>query len=60
MKLGYALMPLSALLLGACMSQPDYRQTSAELPTVASVDLDRYVGKWHEIARYPNGLSAAV
>ena len=54
MKFEYALMPLSALVLGACMSQPDYRQTSAELPTVASVDLDRYVGKWHEIARYPN------
>src|SRR5664279_4734108 len=24
------------------------------LPTVSSVDLTRYVGKWYEIARYPN------
>jgi len=24
------------------------------LPTVPSVDLDRYAGAWHEIARYPN------
>lgn len=24
------------------------------LPTVPSVDLDRYAGTWHEIARYPN------
>jgi apolipoprotein D and lipocalin family protein len=24
------------------------------LPVVAAVDLDRYAGKWHEIARYPN------
>lgn len=54
MKFKYALMPLSALILGACMSQPDYRESTAELQTVASVDLDRYVGKWHEIARYPN------
>jgi Lipocalin-like domain len=26
----------------------------ALLPTVSSVDLTRYVGKWYEIARYPN------
>jgi apolipoprotein D and lipocalin family protein len=26
----------------------------APLPVVESIDLDRYVGKWHEIARYPN------
>jgi apolipoprotein D and lipocalin family protein len=26
----------------------------APLPTVASLDLDRYAGTWHEIARYPN------
>ena len=26
----------------------------APLPTVPTVDLDRYVGTWHEIARYPN------
>lgn len=24
------------------------------LPTVSQVDLSRYVGKWYEIARYPN------
>ncbi len=26
----------------------------APLPVVAAVDLDRYAGQWHEIARYPN------
>ncbi len=26
----------------------------APLPVVTAVDLDRYAGKWHEIARYPN------
>lgn len=54
MNIKHGLLPLSALLLSACMSQPDYRETTAELPVVASVDLDRYAGKWHEIARYPN------
>ena len=26
------------------------------MQTVAQVDLDRYVGLWYEIARYPNGF----
>jgi apolipoprotein D and lipocalin family protein len=30
------------------------RAEQAPLPTVPSVDLDRYAGTWHEIARYPN------
>jgi len=28
--------------------------SEAPLPTVSSVDLQRYAGKWYEIARYPN------
>ncbi|MFN4183481.1 MAG: lipocalin family protein [Hyphomonas sp.] len=56
MKLKQMMAPLSALVLAACISQPDYRATDAELPTVAEVDLSRYVGKWHEIARYPNSF----
>jgi apolipoprotein D and lipocalin family protein len=28
--------------------------TRNPLPTVAQVDLARYAGEWHEIARYPN------
>lgn len=30
-----------------------------EVQTVPSVDLDRYLGKWYEIARYPNGFQKA-
>jgi len=26
----------------------------SDLPTVPSVDLNRYVGRWYEISRYPN------
>jgi apolipoprotein D and lipocalin family protein len=29
-------------------------QTKTEVRTVPSVNLDRYVGKWYEIAKYPN------
>ena len=29
-------------------------RAAAPLPTVPALDLDRYVGVWHEIARYPN------
>lgn len=46
-----AILFLAAILLaaglGACASRPP-------LATVPSVDLKRYAGTWHEIARYPN------
>ena len=39
----------AALLLGACVSQPD-----ATTPKpVPAVDLKRYLGTWHEVARLP-------
>jgi len=44
------------ILLGACTSQPDYRSAEAPPPTVERVDLERYAGLWHEIARYPNSF----
>lgn len=44
------------LVLSGCASQPDYRADDTPPATVASVDLDRYVGKWYEIARYPNSF----
>lgn len=45
---------LSALmLLAACASQPVNRAAVNPLP-VASVDIERYLGMWHEAARLPN------
>jgi len=38
---------LIALVFGGCASRPP-------LTTVPEVDLDRYQGKWFEIAKYPN------
>ena len=42
-----AIMAVSALVVRA-------QKPSNDLPTVAKVDLNRYAGKWYEIARYPN------
>jgi apolipoprotein D and lipocalin family protein len=45
-----ALLIAVLALLSACMSTP-----SAFAPvTVPAVDLNRYAGRWYEIARYPN------
>ena len=41
-----------AILLTACTTPRP--QTGAPLATVPQVDLDRYVGRWHELARTPN------
>ena len=40
------------LLLGACAATP----SGPPVQTVAAVDLGRYAGTWHEIARFPNSF----
>ncbi|MFN3834681.1 MAG: lipocalin family protein [Glycocaulis sp.] len=52
----FRLGPLLAagLLLTACQPQPSGRDSAEPLRTVDSVDLDRYLGRWFEIARYEN------
>jgi len=48
-------LPLLALLgATACLNQPDFRADTSTPPVVAEVDLERYAGLWHEVARYPN------
>lgn len=49
----------TALILSACANQPVYRQSSQTLQTVASVDINRYLGKWYEIYRLPNWFEDA-
>lgn len=44
----YTLLPVLALL-GACAHKPEQ-----PLPTVATVDIARYMGNWYEIALLPN------
>ncbi len=48
---------LAALLsAAACASQPVNRRAEPALEAVAAVDLERYLGRWYEIARLPNGF----
>ena len=44
---------LAIAALAAVLATP-VAHAAAPLPTVPALDLDRYVGVWHEIARYPN------
>ena len=46
MKTGIAMLALTAVLFGCAGKKP-------ALETVASVDIERYLGKWYEIAGYP-------
>lgn len=47
-----AAMLAAGLALAGC--QPSGRDSTAPLATVERVDLDRYLGRWFEIARYEN------
>ncbi|WP_428407853.1 lipocalin family protein [Hyphococcus sp.] len=49
-----ALLPFFAL--AACGGPPVNRDASQPLETVDYVDLDRYLGRWYEIARFPNSF----
>src|SRR5690606_18925633 len=49
--LGAALLGAGALLLSACRSYPP-------LPTVAHVDLPRFMGDWYVVAHIPAGSEA--
>lgn len=55
---GLALVGLGLGLAAACSAgcavQPDHREASAPPDVVDEVELERYVGRWYELARYPN------
>jgi len=44
----------TALALAGCASPPVNRASETPLTTVQAVDVDRYLGRWYEIARLPN------
>jgi len=48
----YLLIIFAGLFMAACVPGDDFGR--ATLDTVERVDLERYMGKWYEIARYPN------
>ena len=44
-----------ALALGLSLAPPAYSQAQqAPLAAIAALDVARYMGTWHEVARYPN------
>ncbi|WP_411816277.1 lipocalin family protein [Hyphococcus sp. DH-69] len=47
---------LAPLGLMACQSPPVNRDQSIPLTTVDYVDTERYLGRWYEIARFPNSF----
>jgi apolipoprotein D and lipocalin family protein len=47
---------LLPLFLTGCEQPPVNRDGSKPLETAAHVDLERYLGRWYEIARLPNGF----
>jgi len=54
-------MNLHHVLSAACIAlalavAAPARAQQAPMPTVPSLDLDRYAGQWYEIARYPNSF----
>ena len=51
-RFGIFLLPLILSALGGCAPTP--KEIMKPLATVAQVDLNRYLGEWYEIARYPN------
>jgi apolipoprotein D and lipocalin family protein len=58
---GLLIAATSVVVLAACAGPPPISAAGSGAPlpplqTVASVDLSRYVGTWHEIARYPFGI----
>ncbi len=51
--------PITLILLAflaACAKPPVNRSGDIPLTTVDFVDLDRYTGRWYEIARFPNSF----
>ena len=44
---------LAFVIVAAAVAVPS-QESNPGVTTVASVDLDRYIGRWYEVARFPN------
>lgn len=49
---------LAAALLGSLLPLHAAQPPAAPVRSVGAVDLQRYAGRWHELARYPNRFQA--
>lgn len=46
----------AVLLLAACGMNGNYRDTSITMESAERLEVERYLGLWYEIARFPNGF----
>jgi lipocalin len=53
----YTILTLSILLIGF---NAESNGQVMDLTTVKELDLNRYMGKWYEIARFPHFLKKAL
>ncbi len=56
MKLTVLILTVSICIAGLAVKQAGAGVKLPMLMTVEQVDLNRYLGQWYEIARYPNGF----
>ena len=54
LKIGLVVFTTSLLLVVGCDRPPVNRDDTIPLTTAPSVDVQRYLGRWYEIARLPN------
>ena len=54
MKLSRIITVIAVIAVSAVFVSAQSQARKPELKTVPSVDLQKYAGKWYEIARYPN------
>ena len=50
------LIPILLLLAACGLAAPSYRDPSVTIASNASFDPNRYLGRWYEVARYPNAF----
>lgn len=51
---------LAACLCSTCQTQPQNTKTMIDQSTVSGVDLNKYLGKWYEIARFDHSFERGL
>ncbi|MBL4629388.1 MAG: lipocalin family protein [Roseicyclus sp.] len=54
----FALLAFAVSLASCGVELPSYRDQNVTIASSANFDASRYLGRWYEIARYPNSFQA--